>query len=186
MFQKLYRHLEEINSSLRKEKVDNTNELLADKIAEKLDTVNLTILSQNKLLQSQQEQATEKPASSGYLPAANRLIAIAGIIAIIVLSYNAFSLARAASTLTNARIQPQVTYQAPQQSPEVIAGATAVQQHLAKLDSLIAEQTQALKELKKLNAVAVANFSNLKKHFAHTDTVAKAQPQSTDSLSAAR
>lgn len=178
MFQKLYRHLEDINSSLKKEKPDFTDEQLANRITEKLDAVNASILEQNRV------------KTSRSLPIFNSILSIAGVVVVLILSYYTFHLARVTDKLANSPIQSQPAPQLPERSAALISADNkkedVLQQHLARLDSLIAEQSQSLKELKKLNAVAVANFSNLRKHFAQVDSMAAIHPRIVDSLSAAR
>src|SRR5437868_8411462 len=63
----------------------------------------------------------------------------------------------------------------------------SVQQHqLAKLDSLVVEQAQSIKELKKLNVTAVATFKSIRNQLFLSDSLRRAQHPMMDSLAPAK
>jgi hypothetical protein len=142
MFQKLYKHLEEMSASLRQQQAGTVDaKQLAGKISEQLETVKDSVLSQNELLLSQNRLSQEAylQEKRGLAPAAQAALSA-------------------------------------QQS-------RGSEEHFAKLDSLINEQGQAIKELKSLNTTAVRTFARIRRHLDLMAGGAKAALLPADSIS---
>lgn len=185
MFQKLYQHLEEINKHLRQDKTQAAGNRLGDKL--------------DQLIQLEQERSAETriletSRVKRYMPIANLFISCTGIIVIVALSFYTFKLVQITEKLSKAGIQSSAkatqSEDLPQRSFALMEDSTdryhVLQEHLTKLDSLITEQAQAIKELKKLNVVAVATFRHIRKHLSFADSIKRVQPRTMDSLALAR
>ncbi|HTI10613.1 MAG TPA: hypothetical protein VL832_18720 [Puia sp.] len=182
MFQKLYKHLEEMNTHLRQQQIhiDGANQQ-GGKVSGQLETINNAILVQNELLASQNMLAKEalvhrKGGLAPILQVVNLVLCCAGIVIIILFSYYTFKLSHLTQALTTG--QPPASRQISidklsRQTQEAIDQQSLQQQHLARLDSLISEQARGIQELRKLNTVAVRTFSHIKRHLELADSLAK-------------
>ena len=153
MFQKLYGHLEEINrnTQLYKRTLLHTEEW-AGKVSEQLDTINYSILSQ------------KKPRTSPMLLTANLLVAGLGTIMVLLLVWHSFQFSR---TLRMALDQSAETSRAAGVAftsyQQLEHKQMDMQAEAARLDSLVLQQSQMIKELKQLNKVAIRSLIQLKK-----------------------
>jgi hypothetical protein len=197
MFQKLYKHLEEMNGSLREQCHSNAEtKQLAERTSEQLDSVKDSMLVQNKLLISQNMLSKEVFSQSRrglgpVLQAANLFLSCVGFVVIVIFSYYTFELSRITGKLLHGQSlssgqatpsgraasfvrqtgQPSVPAdKLPGQMggslerPAGMGPQAGTEQHLAKLDSLISEQAQSIKELRKLNTISVRTFSHIRRH----------------------
>jgi hypothetical protein len=186
MFQKLYKHLEEMSASLRQQQAGTVDaKQLAGKISEQLETVKDSVLSQNELLLSQNKLSQEaylqkKRGLAPVLQVVNLFLTCVGIVVIIIFSHYAFELSKITGRLVNSG--------APASGQAAQAALSARQscgseEHFAKLDSLINEQGQAIKELKSLNTAAVRTFVRIRRHLDLMAGGAKAALLPADSIS---
>jgi hypothetical protein len=199
MFPKIYKHLEDINESLKTGKThsEDANELSA-RISVQLELMNESILAQNRLLS---QQASQKEIQQAGLKKSSPLQVISlfmigiGIVAVGILSYYTFQLSKITKNPPRSETQPiaePAAFRLPASAlsaklDELTDRKAEVQQHLAKLDSLIDQQTQSLRELKKLNSLAVRNFTNIRDRLYRADsTDRKTQIFQADSLSTAK
>jgi hypothetical protein len=188
MFQKLYKHLEGMNDSLRQQESNNTRyEAAAQKISEQLDQVNDTLLSQTQLLASRdlpsKDTSQSRRGIGPVLQLINLVLCSIGIVAITYFSVYTVRLSRITEKVMNntASIPPSppATHPSPGQQAAYSGGSSiGAERHLAKLDSLISEQAQliseqaqSIKELKKLNSIAVRTFNHIKRHLDVSDSV---------------
>jgi hypothetical protein len=195
MFQKLYRHLEEINKNVRQEETTAAVDRLGDKLSEQLESANTAILYQNKLLLSQQEtlvkaNAPGKRGVTRVLPIVNLFLSSIGIVVLLVLSFTTYRLAQTTARVTGNVAQAPVAV-APLErdnavSKESATRAAAQQEHLARLDSLVTQQAETIKELKTLNSVALFALKNIRNHFLLADSAMKANAPRRDSLAFVR
>jgi len=185
-----------MNHSLRSGR-DHTaaNSQMAVKISEQLESVNKTILLQNSLLELQQqqietEQARKKRGLTPVLQTANLIISSVGIVVIIIFTHYTYQLSRITGRLVNSKVQVKeramTVIPSSYRSPAQIEDAERTQAHLAKLDTLISEQTQSLKELKKLNTASVRAFMLIRKRLDRADISTMPPPGIRDSMSIAR
>jgi hypothetical protein len=224
MFQKLYRHLEEISKSLREGRTSTTS--AQSEIIDQLETMNLTLVRLNQQLAAdrnadarqvetrQIEMRAFEPAVSVEPSVVRRrsggrtgivsLITVAALIPLLI--FIAFNLVQINRTLvgqtppriglaqspailpgTTAPMTAAPLITAPEAARLDAAGRLAVQQHLAKLDSLITEQNQTITELKRLNSTAVATMQRIRRHFILSEHIVQASwTQPVDSLAVAR
>jgi len=186
MFQKLYKHLEEMNDSLRQDKEHSAgNSQLTAKISAQLEEVNRSILMQNSLLELQKKQietaqAQNRRGLTPILQVVNLCISCVGIVVIIFFAYYTLQWRRVPLSPSVPVIQTSLPSSADTET------ARDLQIHLAKLDTLINEQTQSLKELKKLNATSVRAFWNIRRRLDQVDRTTRAALPNTDSLSLAK
>jgi len=203
MFPKIYKHLEEINESLKTGKThsEDANELSA-RISVQLELMNESLLAQNRILSQQASQREQQEPQQAGLKKSSPLQVISllmigmGIVAIGILSYYTFQLSEITKSPLHSQIQPiaePADFRLPASAlsaklDELTDRKAEVQEHLAKLDSLIDEQTQSLHELKKLNTLAVRNFANIRDRLYKTDStirITQNLQKIPDSLSAA-
>jgi hypothetical protein len=179
MFQKLYKHLEEMNIHLRQQRIDiNDAKQEAGKVSGQLETINNTILSQNK----------PKGGMGPMLQVANLLLCCVAVVVIFFFSYYTLKLSHITRELVKREISAsgQVVPSGPTtvsrqismdkltgQMQEAMDRHALQQRHLVLLDSLITEQAHSIRELQKLNLVAVRTFSHIKRHLDLADSLAK-------------
>jgi len=153
MFQKLYGHLEEINrnTQLYKHALLHTEEW-AGKVSEQLDTTNGSILSE------------KKPRASPMLLTANLLIAGLGTIMVLLLVWHSFQFSRNLRVALDRNAETSraagvafTSYQ------ELEHKQMDMQAEAVRLDSLVQQQSQMIKELRQLNKVAIRSLIQLKK-----------------------
>ena len=152
MFQKLYRHLEDIKEGLRRDQHDSTNMeavQVGGKVIEQLESLNARL---HKL----QQQS---------------LFAISGILLVMTLFGGVFLLMRFDQSPRNDRtISAQPSFSnTPRSKEEELAERNIMLGHLNMLDSLVIEQARSIRELKQLNATSVATFRRIRRHFSLTD-----------------
>jgi len=185
MFPKIYKHLEEINESLKTGKThsEDANELSA-RISVQLELMNESLLAQNRILSQQASQREPQQAGlkrSSPLQVVSLFMIGIGIVAIGILSYYTFQLSQITKNSPHSEIRPiaePTAFRLPASAlsaklDELTDRKAEVQEHLAKLDSLIDEQTQSLHELKKLNTLAVRNFTNIRARLYKTDSAVR-------------
>ena len=152
MFQKLYRHLEDINASLHEKEDDTAANLAREKMLDQLRQLNDSIRTREAQLVS------ARRAIARYVGICSGLIIFC----------------MAAFIFAEIRLQPAET---PAKAP-VFVGPPAEEVHyrenVQKLDSLVAEQAQTIKELTKLNRSAVYSLRQIRKHFEELDKKALA------------
>jgi len=153
MFQKLYGHLEEIsrNTQNYKDALLHTEEW-AGKVSEQLEAINFSILS------------SKKPRTSPLLLTANLLIGCLGTIMIVLLVWHSFQFSRTLRVALDRNAETShaagvafTSYQ------ELAQKQMDMQAETMRLDSLVEQQSQMIKELKQLNKVAIRNLVQLKK-----------------------
>ncbi len=202
MFQKLYRHLEEISKSLREGRRTTTS--AQGEIIDQLETINVTLVRLNQqLVADRKEDERKAEARQGEEAAHTKPLNRTGIgwltmtaALIPLLIFMAFNLVQINHTLRVRPMQTTVMAQPAPIAPAIAAPSTgrldtaerlAVQQHLAKLDSLIMEQNQTITELKRLNSTAVTTMQRIRRHFVLSEHIVKASSTpAMDSLAVAR
>lgn len=157
MFQKLYRHLEEINISLREKKGEGAaNALVQEKMLEQLRQLNDSI----------------RAREGHYLSAQRAIARYAGILCgLIIFCVTAFIFVEI--RLQRAERPATARTSTCQNARPVIAGPAAEDAHyrenVQKLDSLVTEQALSIKELTKLNRIAVYSLRRIRKHYEALD-----------------
>lgn len=170
MFQKLYRHLEDIKESLQRDRRDSTNTeavQVGGKVIEQLEQLNAR-------LHTLQRQS---------------LLSISGVLLVVTLSCGVFFLTRFDHGPRNDRaILPQPSMAGTSQpKDEELAEKRRMLEHLNALDSLIVEQARSIRELKELNATSVATFRRIRRHFYLTEGgAARSHSVVSDSLTASQ
>lgn len=170
MFQKLYKHLEDINASIREKEGETVDaNQVRGKILEQLQQLNDSIrLREERLLSVQRTLARYMGIGSGLV-----------IVCTAVLIFIDIRL-RPATALRSA---PTATYQT---TRPAFATPTAedvrYRENVQKLDTLVAEQAKSLKELTTLNRSAVYSLRRIRKYFAEQDKQASPASQGPDSL----
>jgi len=163
MFQKLYRHLEEISASLKKDNGTATANEIRNKTLEQLELLNASVRSQEEKVFS----AQRKMVRTAYL--------FLGMLIICNAALMLFLTQRNPAAIAIPSSQPSFTADAQRQNAHV-------QENILKLDTLIAVQGRSLSELKNLNATVVVALRRIKKHFADTENRLAIGGRSTDSL----
>lgn len=145
MFQKLYHHLEQINTNTKQQHADLEHaEAWAEKISNQLETLNATIKTIPK-------QPKARPMQTAGL-----IVAGLGLIVLGMLSAYTFRL----SAITDATVQRSAAslqaFGIVNGRYQTLAGSTLVlQAKTLALDTIVKQQAQAIVELKRLNAAAI-------------------------------
>jgi hypothetical protein len=194
MFQKLYRHLEEINNSLREDRTGATNQM-GEAIIDQLASLNATVHALQAQLAAENSASVSKDIKRE-TPVRRTILWIVLAAAVIpLLLFMAFTLAQINRGVSNQAVNApfSTTAVVPIANTAVVAPAdvagnrVAVQHHLATLDSLIAAQEQAVAELKKLNTTAVWTMRSIRRHFVLSERAAKTRSSMPiDSFTTAR
>jgi hypothetical protein len=164
MFQKLYRHLEEINTTLRRQEAAvGTSGIYEKEILQQLHVLNETIE-----LAKKERQTVKSP--SPVMPVAFLVMAFIAIGAIVVLNFQISDLTR---NLANAQekairqIQMEQANTGDRQNQLRQQKQGAAQ--LTRLDSIVSQQNQAILELKDLNKISVHTYIRLKSRIDQSD-----------------
>ncbi len=166
MFQKLYRHLEDISNNLcRQELAAGTGGKYDKDILQQLETLTETIKSANLDLQGAIK--TPKPGSP--------VLTIIACAAIAVMVFLGFRLSALTHELVNGqeRISRQGEMEIANNRYRLIPDKLQKDAvaRIAGLDSIIGQQNRAILELKELNKTAVHTFTRLKYRIDRTDHV---------------
>lgn len=209
MFQKLYRHLEDISINLREDRKGATG--IQVEMIHQLETMNGTLARLDQHLAAERKAVADQlgavdqagvlagvrpsggvgPSGNGRFSARTGALLL-GMVSMFIplLVFMAFNLVQINRTLSTRAVQPAVMMQPPAIAATTAAtdtaGRLAVQRHLAMLDSLITEQNQTIAELKKLNRTAVATMQRIRRHFVVSEHVVQANWRPADSLAVAR
>lgn len=146
MFQKLYRHLEQINANTRQQQIDPAQtELWAEKISAQLDVLNTSVRSLN-----------DRPRRRNGARIAGFFLAGMALALLGILSTYTFRLSNVADV---ARDRSTASLQAygivNNRYNEVNDKALDLEARTARLDSLVQDQNKTIQELKKLNTSAI-------------------------------
>jgi hypothetical protein len=183
MFQKLYRHLEEINNSLREDRMGGANQM-GQAIIDQLERVNSTLDRVQRQLNAERN-ASVTPVVSSARPMWTTIlwvIVVAAVVPTLIfmsLTLSQINTGLAAQALHSSIVPSGAIPTANLDNTVAVEPAgvaesrMAVQRHLATLDSLIAEQEQAVAELKKLNATAVSTMRSIRRHFVVTERLGR-------------
>ncbi|MDO6429776.1 hypothetical protein Q4E93_04230 [Flavitalea sp. BT771] len=153
MFQKLYNHLEEINRNTQNSK----NTLLhaeewAGKMSEQLETINSSILSR------------KRSRTSLRLLTATLFIAGLGTIMIVLLVWHSFQFSHSLRVSLDRNEEASHAASVAFTSYQALAQKQMdMQAEAVRMDSLVEQQSQMIKELRQLNKVAVRALIHLKK-----------------------
>ena len=168
MFPKLYRYLEEMNSNLRQqEETILQRNKLQEKANLQLDEVNRSLVSQNRLIASFMEKNSPETMQKTSL-----LICCAGIILTAICLSLFVQFYRTTSNLentitvlgrNNSSGQIDTQKKGPQGKDENYKWQLSTERQVVRLDSLINEQAQSIKELKSLNGVAIHTLIHIRK-----------------------
>ena len=163
MFQKLYRHLEEISASLKKDNGSATANEIRNKTLEQLELLNASVRSQEeKVLSAQRKMVRTACFFLGMLIICNAALML-------------FLTQKNPAATAIPSSQPSFAADAQRQNAHV-------QENILKLDTLITGQARSLSELKNLNAIVVVTLRRIKKHFADTDNRLATGARGADSL----
>ena len=168
MFQRLYKHLDDISASLR-EKDDSTGAAnqTREKILQQLQLLNDSI----RLREAEQLSAQRKLA--GYMALGGGLV----VLCIAAFIFGQVRIHPAAAPGTGQPLSHQ-TSPTPSETP---TEDPRYHEKMQRLDSLVAEQSQSIKELKELNKSAIYSLRRIRKHFDDLDKKALQTSQSPDS-----
>jgi CHASE3 domain sensor protein len=168
MFQRLYKHLDDISASLRqKDDSTGTANQTREKILEQLQQLNDSI----RLREAEQASAQRKLAGS---------IALGGGLVVLCIAALIFVEVRIHPTAARETGQP-LTHQTGPSPSETPTEDPRYHEKMQRLDSLVAEQSQSIKELKELNKSAIYSLRRIRKHFDDLDKKAEQQIQPPDS-----
>jgi len=165
MFQKLYRHLEEVNANLRRQELAaETSGTYEKEILEQLQVLNARIESGKIALQG----ALKRP--SPVFPIVILVVAILAIGAIVFLDLRVSDLTRGlAVSEDKANRQVELQIESTRKGRSLYSQQQEEAAQLSRLDSIIREQNQTILELKDLNKISVHTFVRLKNRIDHTD-----------------
>ena len=168
MFQKLYKHLDDISLSLREKDpgTDAANQV-REKMLEQLQQLNESIRAGEAQVLSEQRKFAK------YVAVGNGII----IFFIAVLIF--------VEIRTRPTAEPvAVTHQIPAPPlAETSADDIRRRENEQRLDSLVTVQSQSIKELKDLNKSAVYSLRRIRKHFEDLDKKALAESPGADTVS---
>ena len=155
MFQKLYHHLEQINSNTRQQQtqLENTG-AWAEKISNQLEVLNTSILSLEK-------QRPDRNRHSAPLAIAGAVLTLFAILAIYMFRLSA---ATAATRETSLKAYGIVN----SHYEELNNNAAALETKTEKLDSLVRQQARTIEELKRLNTTAIRTIFYLQRDLYQT------------------
>lgn len=155
MFQKLYKHLEEISHNTQQ--YQNTRlytQELAGKISGQLEAINSSIRQQSQLRGRIQHM----------LLTTNILLALLGTVIVVTLVWRTLSVSAATKVaLDRSAETSRLSGIAFTRYQEMEHRFQDMQDQASRLDSLIVEQDKTIKELQKLNKVTAQAFFQLKK-----------------------
>ncbi|WP_431210196.1 hypothetical protein ACQ86N_29685 [Puia sp. P3] len=169
MFQRLYKHLDDISASLRqKDDSTGTANQTREKILEQLQQLNDSI----RLREAEQLSAQRKLTGS---------IALGGGLVVLCIAAMIFVEVRIHPNAARGTGQPLTHQTAGPTQSETPAEDPRYHEKMQRLDSLVAEQSQSIKELKELNKSAIYSLRRIRKHFDDLDKKALQQIQPPDS-----
>lgn len=164
MFQKLYRHLEEVNgsleevnSTLRRQETAAGNAGAYDKeILQQLQQLN----ENAKLAQKELKQAARKPSRAYSI-----VLLLMICLALGEITFLHIRLSKVSQDFATSRVSANSLYETQSQKTfalyNVPVQQNALAAQLARLDTIINQQNQSLLELKDLNRISVRTFQRL-------------------------
>lgn len=153
MFQKLYKHLEEISRNTERDSAQSLiNEQWKERIYEQLESIKGSMQSQKKYL---------VPRS---LLVSTVLISCLAFVLVIVVTWRSVQLSSAAGmSLHRSTETARQTGIAFRNFQTLQLEHINLEEKTARLDSLVQQQSQTIRELKKLNEVAIRSLIRMKK-----------------------
>jgi len=162
MFQKLYKHLEDINFNTR-EQLQATQEgkQTTERLSDQIEAFHRSLA---EALAAQQARSSVE-GTSGH--SKGKLITITlSVLAVIILvglSYFTFQLAKASRyAIDHSGESSKSVTVAFSRYNEAVQRVALDEEKIARLDSLISQQSRSIKELKKLNETAVRTFIRIR------------------------
>ena len=165
MFQKLYRHLEEANATLRRQETAiNANASCSQDIVRKLEAMNEHARSSQKHLEQ---------TSKSFTSIVPGFLVVLLLLSVGIIVYLSIGLSRLTSEMAGSRQLAQQETQVDLQKNRNILYLMNRQQEMAeqliRLDSIISQQRQSLFQLKDLNAVSTRAFFQIKNKIDQTN-----------------
>jgi len=162
MFQKLYHHLEQINTNTKQQQTHLEQAgAWAQKISNQLEALNTSILSlENQRLNLEKQRPNRATQSVG--------LAIAGVgfALFIVLAIYTFRLSAATAATRETSLKAYGIVNSHYE--ELNNNASALETKTAKLDSLVRQQARTIEELRKLNTTAIRTIFYLQRDLYQT------------------
>lgn len=165
MFQKLYRHLEQITENTRQQQI-NTEQTAewAEKLSTQLAELNTSIRS------------LDKHRSRRNLQAAAFFLAGMGLVLLGILSTYTFHLSKTADVARDRSVASLVAYGLVNSRYQTVNDKTiTLEARTARLDSLIDRQAQTIDELKKLNATSIRTIYYLQRRLYRQEAIEHSQ-----------
>lgn len=165
MFQKLYRHLEQITENTRQQQINSEHAgLWAEKISSQLADLNTSIRS------------LDKQRSRRNLLAAAFFLAGMGLVLLGILSTYTFHLSKAAEVARDRSVASLVAYGLVNSRCQAVNDkALNLEAKTARLDSLVEDQEQTIDELKKLNASSIRTIYYLQRRLNRQEEIERSQ-----------
>ena len=169
MFQKLYKHLEEVNSTLRRQELAaGTSSTYEKEIIKQLQHLNETIKAGQRDSPLASPLAVKKRGR--LIPVVIAALACVAVGAIVVLGFRLSDLTRAfVNTQEKASRQSQTQREYSLEQENLHTRQLDVTAQITRLDSIISQENQALMELKELNKASVHTFMRLRYRMDRTD-----------------
>ena len=165
MFQKLYRHLEQITENTRQQQInsEHTGEW-AEKISTQLAELNTSI------------RALHKDRSRRIVQSAGFFLAGIGLVLLGILSIYTLRLSKSADEARHRSDASLVAYGLVNSRCQVINDkALGLEARTDRLDSLVQYQEQTIQELKKLNASSVRTIFYLQRRLQRQEQIERSQ-----------
>jgi hypothetical protein len=165
MFQKLYRHLEQITENTRQQQINSEQAgLWAEKLSSQMVELNNSIRS------------LDKQRSRRNLQAAAFFLAGMGLVVLGILATYTLHLSKAADQARDRSVASLVAYGLVNSRCRAVNDkALNLEARTARLDSLVQDQEQTIEELKKLNASSIRTIYYLERRLNHQEELQRSQ-----------
>jgi hypothetical protein len=165
MFQKLYRHLEQITENTRQQQINSVEAgLWAEKISTQLTELNTAI------------RALDRQRSRRTLQSAGFFLAGMGLVVLGILSTYTLHLSKAADAARDQSVASLMAYGLVNSRFQTVNDKTVtLEARTTRLDSLVDQQTQTIDELKKLNAASIRTIFRLQRRLHRQEQIERSQ-----------
>jgi len=170
MFQKLYKHLEDINLNTREQlQVTLEGKETTERLSDQVEAVH------RSLAQALAAQQAGSSVEDTFSRSRSKLITITvSALAVIILgglAYFTFQLAKASRYAIDHSVESSKSVTAAfARYSEAIQRVALDEEKIVRLDSLISQQSRSISELKKLNATSVRTFIRIRNYLEKKNT----------------
>jgi|SRR6185312_12302569 len=165
MFQKLYRHLEQITENTRQQQITaEQTALWCEKLSTQLTDLNTSIRSLD-------QQRTRRS-----LQAAAFFLAGMGLVVLGILATYTLHLSKATDAARDRSVASLMAYGVVNSRCQAVNDkALTLESRTARLDSLVQDQEQTIEELKKLNAASIRTIYYLQRRISRQEEIQRSQ-----------